>query len=224
MCERYAFAATPAQMAARFGLVDVPDGLPTSYNVAPQTYLPVVVDGSPKRLDIMRWGLVPAWAKDERIARQTTTARAETAAERPAYRTALRYHRCLVPATGYYVWRATPRGKQPFFVQSAQEPLLAFAGLYAIWYSPDGTELRTYTILTCEPPASLGLFGGRMPVILPRDAEAAWLDARETRTAAILRLLRPDPALALAVQPVSDAVNDRANDGPALIAPPARDD
>jgi putative SOS response-associated peptidase YedK len=150
MCGRYTFSTTPQQMTERFALEVTAPNLPPRYNVTPQMPMPIIVANSPNRLDIARWGLVPSWAKDERVGARMINARAETVAERPAYRAALRYHRCLVPATGYYEWQATARGKQPYYIHLADEPLFAFAGLYDTWHSPDGTELRTYTIITCE--------------------------------------------------------------------------
>src|SRR5262245_49619889 len=153
MCGRYMFNTDPRQLAQRFDLSVVPPDLPTRYNVAPQMHMPIIVATSLNRLDIARWGLVPAWAKNPGIGARTINARAETVAERPSYRAGVRYHRCLVPANGFYEWRATRRGRQPYFVHLRDEPLFAFAGLYDIWHSPDGSELHTYTILTCEPNA-----------------------------------------------------------------------
>ena len=224
MRDRYVFASSPQEVAERFALGSVPPDLPTRYNVAPRMHVPIVVGSGPSRLDIMRWGLVPSWAKDERAGARLIHAHAETVAAHPAYRAALRYHRCLVPANGYYVWRATGHGKEPYFVHLRDEPLFAFAGLYAVWYSPDGTELRTYTILTCAPNSLIVPTQSRMPVILPRAAEAAWLDSRETRAAAVLPLLQPYPREGMAARAVSTAVNNRKNEGPGLIAPlPAHD-
>jgi putative SOS response-associated peptidase YedK len=219
MCGRYMFAATPQQVTERFALSVVPPDLPARYNVAPQMHMPVIVPTSPNRLDIMRWGLVPSWAKDERAGTKMINARAETVAERPAYRAALRYHRCLVPAGGFYEWRATAHGKQPYFIHLRDEPLFAFAGLYDVWHGPDGSELRTYTILTCEANELLAPIHHRMPVMLPRDAEPAWLDPQETRAAAVLPLLQPYSAEAMAAYPVSTAVNSPRNEGPVLVAP-----
>jgi putative SOS response-associated peptidase YedK len=155
---------------------------------------------------------------------RTINARAETVAERPTYRAALRYHRCLVPAGGFYEWRATPQGKQPYFIHLPSESLFALAGLYDVWHSTDGSELRTYTIVTCEANSLMAPIHNRMPVILPRDAEAVWLDPQETRAAAVLPLLQPYPAEAMAAYPVSTAVNSPRNEGPALIAPLDRED
>ncbi len=217
MCGRYMLSTNPAQLAERFALSKVPPDLPTRYNVAPQMSMPVIVAKSPNRLDFMRWGLVPSWAKEPSIGFKTINARAETVAERPAYRSALRYHRCLVPAGGFYEWRSTPGGKQPYFIHLRDERLFAFAGLYEIWHSPDGSELRTYTIITCPPNQLMAPLHNRMPVILPREAEAAWLDPQETRVAAVLPLLQPSDSESMAAYPVSTLVNSPANDGPGLI-------
>ena len=122
------FSTGPQQRTERFVVSVVPPDLPTRYNVAPQMYMPVIVANSPNRLDFMRWGLVPSWAKDERAGYRMINARAETVAERPAYRAPLRYHRCLVPANGFYEWRTPPHGKQPYFIHLPDESLFAFRG------------------------------------------------------------------------------------------------
>jgi len=219
MCGRYMFATNPQHMTERFALSVVPPDLPTRYNVSPQMHMPVIIANSPNHLDFMRWGLVPSWAKDPSTGFKTINARAETVAERPAYRSALRYHRCLVPANGFFEWRATPQGKQPYFIHLRDELLFAFAGLYEIWHSPDGSELRTYAIITCQSNQLMAPIHNRMPVILPREAEAAWLDPKENRAAAVLSFLQPITAEAMDAYPVSTAVNSPRNDGPALIAP-----
>ena len=214
MCRRYVLAVRPEQVAERFGMGSAP-GLPASYNVGPGTYMPVLVGRGGPQIDFMQWGLVPPWAKTASGGARAINAAAETVAEHPAYRAALRYGRCLVPANGWYAWRST----RPYFVHLRDEPLFAFAGLYAVWYDPDGTELRSYSIVTCAASTSLAGIDARMPVILPRAAESAWLDQRETRSAALLPLLRPYPAEALLAYRVSPAVNARHNDGAPLIAP-----
>jgi putative SOS response-associated peptidase YedK len=213
------FSTNPQQMTERFALSVASPDLPNRYNVSPQMHMPVIVANSPNRLDIMQWGLVPSWAKDPSAGFKTINARAETVAERPAYRSAIRYHRCLVPANGFYEWCATRQGKQPYFIHLPGEPLFAFAGLYEIWHSPDGSELRSYAIITCQPNQLMAAIHNRMPVILPGEAEAAWLDPAETRVAAVLPLLQPYPAEAMEAYPVSTAVNSPRNDGPGLIDP-----
>ncbi len=157
--------------------------------------------------------------RDHHLLAPAHDTRAGTETERPAYRAAFRYRRCLVPASGFYEWAKTPHGKQPHFIHLPDEPLFAFAGLWESWHGPDGEELRTHTILTTTPNEIMAPLHDRMPVILPREVENAWLDPSETRTDRLLPLLRPCPAEAMAAYPVSRAVNDPRADGPELIAP-----
>ncbi len=224
MCGRYTLATTPQELNLRFALAQPPPAALRAYNAAPQLVMPIINGSVPRQIEPMQWGLIPAWAKDRSLAFKTINARAETVAERPAYRAAFRYRRCLVPASGFYEWAKAPHGKQPYFIHLPDEPLFAFAGLYDVWHSPDGSELRTYTILTCAPNRLMASLHHRMPVILPRAAEAVWLDPHETRAAAVLPLLQPYPAQPMAAYPVSAAVNSARNDGPALIAPLRPDD
>jgi putative SOS response-associated peptidase YedK len=221
VCGRYVLATTPQSLAQRFQLALAPPAAPRAYNVAPQTIMPIITGSAPRRIEPMQWGLVPAWAKERTIGSRTINARAETVAERPAYRAAFRYRRCLVPASGLYEWARTAHGKVPYFIRLPREPLFAFAGLWESWYGPDGDELHTYTILTTTPNTLMAPIHVRMPVILPREAEGRWLDPAETRAADLLPLLQPYPAELMTAYPVSRAVNDPRSDGRALIAPGA---
>jgi putative SOS response-associated peptidase YedK len=218
VCGRYMLATTPPVLSTRFALASVPPAAPRAYNVAPQAVMPVIVGGDARHAEPMQWGLVPAWAKERTIGYKTINARSETVAERPAYRAAFRYRRCLVPASGFYEWRKTPRGKVPYFIHLPNEPLFAFAGLWESWHGPEGDELRTFTILTTTPNALMAPLHDRMPVILPRELEAVWLDLAETQASALVPLLRPYPADVMAAYPVSTAVNSPQADGPELIA------
>ena len=222
MCSRYALATDASALTTRFDLPIRLSTFPSRFNVAPGQYLPIVVEVRGRQLDVMCWGLVPAWAKSASNSHQTINAPAETVAEHTAFRASLRYHRCLVPASGFYAWRRTARGKQPHYVHLPGEPLFAFAGLYDIWYAPDGTELHSYAIITTASNALLAPMHDRMPVILPREAEASWLDPAETTIRRVLPLLQPYPAAAMAADPVPGPMDDARSDGPALLdlAPP----
>jgi putative SOS response-associated peptidase YedK len=174
----------------------------------------------------MQWGLVPSWSKEPKSAYSTINARVETVAEKATYRTPLRRQRCLVPATGYYEWQAAgPEGaravKQPYYIQLADEDpadtLFAFAGLYDVWRGADGHELATYSILTTAADPLLVPIHARMPVMLPREAEAAWLDPHLTDPERVLALLRPPASEQIRLYPVSTAVNRPAYDSPELI-------
>jgi putative SOS response-associated peptidase YedK len=134
MCGRYSFEITPSQLQGRFAIAgDIP-GLPARYNVAPTQIMPVVVRRSPNRVALMRWGLIPSWAKDEKAGNRMINARAERVATSPAFRKALAARRCIVPASGFYGWRREGRtGKVPYWIFVQDEPVIGFAGLYAHW-------------------------------------------------------------------------------------------
>jgi putative SOS response-associated peptidase YedK len=226
MCGRYAVAATVEQIVARFNANPAPEGQEWAprYNVAPSQANPVVVRDDDTRLAFMQWGLVPAWSKEPKTSYSTINARVETVADKATYRTPLRRQRCLVPATGYYEWQAPGDGqgvKQPYHIQpvggDGADALFAFAGLYDIWRGPNGQNLATYTILTTAADPLLAPIHARMPIILPRDAEAAWLDPRLTDPAAALALLTPAAADRWRVYPVSTAVNSPSYDNPELV-------
>jgi putative SOS response-associated peptidase YedK len=194
------------------------------YNVAPTDLVPVVVlrhrsgdrDGPlVRQLRAAKWGLVPSWAPDTKRAGKLINARAETVTQLPAFRSAVRRRRCLVPADGWYEWAPRPdgAGRQPTYLTPADGDVVAFAGLYEIW-GPD--RLLTSSIVTTAAAGPLVAVHHRMPLMLPRSAWAAWLDPGR---ADVTELLVPDPALVdgMELRPVGPAVGTVANDGPALI-------
>ena len=220
MCGRYTLATTnPASVRERFALAPGTVVEPR-FNIAPgQDALAVTTDrdGAP-RADMLRWGLVPHWADDPKIGWRMINARAETAADKAAFRDPLRHRRCLILADGFYEWqRLGGKRKQPWWITLPTHEPFAFAGLWATW-RPKGRDdvepLRTFTILTTAPSDDLREVHDRMPVLLPRDAEAAWLD-HATPAAAVAELLVPRPGLVRI--PVGPDVGDPANDSPALI-------
>jgi len=222
VCGRYSLAIqTPADVRARFPVGESIE-IQRRYNVAPaDDVLAVTVDreGSP-RGELLRWGLVPSWAERHDIGMKMINARAETAAERPAFRRAYERYRCLIVADGFYEWRATPGArKQPFHIACTDRSVFAFAGLWSIWHAPDDGTLRTCTILTVAANAAIAPLHDRMPVILAPDAEAAWLDPGTplTELPDLLAPLAPDRT---ALRAVSTAVNDARYDGPECLAPP----
>jgi putative SOS response-associated peptidase YedK len=242
MCGRYDLNATALELAARFaaklaaesatgdaatGLAaDTSVGWRSRYNIAPQQSNPVVVRhlGGHNELELMQWGLVPSWSREPKLPYSTINARAETITSKPTFRKPLATQRCLVPATGYFEWvQGAQQGKQPYRIRLRDEEMegadsiFAFAGLYDIWHGPGGQELRTYTIVTTEANEALRAIHSRMPVILPRDAEAYWLDPNNTDTAALVSLLRPYPEALTTAYPVSTLVNKPTNDRPELI-------
>jgi putative SOS response-associated peptidase YedK len=223
MCGRFARRSTQTLLANWFGvgLEEMPWFAP-SYNVAPQSFQPVVRldrDSGKRAISLLRWGLVPFWAKDAKIGFSTINARAEEAASKPAYREALKKRRCLVPADAFYEWaRPAPKTKRPLaFALTSGEPY-AFAGLWESWRPKDGEPLETFTILTTGSNEIMAPIHNRMPVILePRDYDR-WLDAGGP-AAPPVDLLRPYPAERMTAWPVSARVGNVRNNDPELLKP-----
>lgn len=209
---------TPAPVLARaFGLPEVPE-LPERYNIAPTQGVAVVraaADGS--RLEVLRWGLIPAWVKDLKQAPTLVNARVETLLEKPSFRGAFRSRRCLIPADGFYEWKTVNGKKQPMYFSMKDGAPFALAGLWERWEGPDGTVIESCTTLTTEPNSVVSQIHDRMPVILPSAAFALWLDPRVSDAQKLMPLLGPYPAEAMQVHPVSPRVNAATAEGPECI-------
>jgi putative SOS response-associated peptidase YedK len=221
VCGRYSLAApNPAEVRARFP-IDESVEIRRRYNVAPGDEVLAVTtdrDGNP-RGELLRWGLVPSWAKQADTGLKMINARLETVAERPAFRRAFERYRCLIIADGFYEWRRQPSGpKQAFHITRTDGLPFAFAGLWSIWYGENDQKLRTCTIITTAASSAIAPLHDRMPVILAPDAEAAWLEASQppARLRELLVGLGPDQT---ALRPVGPAVNDARYDGPECLAP-----
>jgi putative SOS response-associated peptidase YedK len=248
MCGRYASIKAPADLADEFRAVDATDGAARAdYNVAPTKQVVTVVqrhprdaDGTPdpdtveRTLRLVRWGLVPSWAKDPKAGARMINARSESAAEKPAFRRALSSRRCLLPADGWYEWQRGPEHKQPYFTRNADGSSLAMAGIWEYWKPKDDPEnaypdgLVTAAVLTTSAVGVLAQVHDRMPLLLPPSAWDAWLDPDTPASAdAVAALLAPPSAelvAGLEVLPVSPMVNNVRNNGPELLAPLAPDD
>jgi putative SOS response-associated peptidase YedK len=222
MCGRFALTDTSEKLLAEsFDLNHVPD-LSPRYNIAPTQPVATIVqeaDSGQRQLLVMHWGLIPRWAKDRKMASRMINARGETAHEKPSFRAAFRYRRCLVIADGFFEWQAQDSGpKQPLFIHLADHRPFGMAGLYEHWTDPDtGELLTTCTIITTAANAFMTPIHQRMPVILPREHYAGWLDPRQTDAAAVRPLLGQYPAGQMAAFPVSRRVNSPANDDPGVI-------
>ena len=197
-------------------LVDEPGG---RYNIAPTDEAIVVVERDDRRaLTGYRWGLIPHWAPDARIASRTFNARAELIASMPAFRESFRRRRCLVPVDAFYEWKRQDGVRQPYRIFRADGRPLALAGLWAGWKNPETDEVRrTFTIVTTTPNAVVAELHNRMPVIVPDEAWARWLDPRPTELGELRALLEPSDEVALEIAPASRLVNDVRNDGPQLL-------
>jgi putative SOS response-associated peptidase YedK len=216
MCGRFTFQPTEA-FYRRFHIVNRLDGLVARYNIAPSQLVPVIISQGANQVVLMRWGLIPQWAKEEKTAYKMINARVETLAQRPAFRGLLAANRCLVPANGFFEWKAEPRGKSPFYIHPKSNQFFAFAGLYDVWIRPDGEALRTFTIITKDADEFMAHLHNRMPVILERDLEDAWLDPEITSAREVLDILERSAGVSLDAYPVSRMVNKPSVDSKALI-------
>ena len=219
MCGRYTLSTPAGRLAEEFQLDSTVEISP-SYNVAPtQQVAAVLEDEGGRRLEMLRWGLVPSWADDPDIGARMINARSETAPEKPSFRRAFRGRRCLIPADGFYEWKRENGGKQPYYFRMQDGRPFAFAGLWESW-DKGGGELRTCTILTTRPNSVLNGIHDRMPVILPHDAYDAWLDPDADREE-LGELMIPYPGADLETYPVSRFVNSPRNNDERCIEPAA---
>jgi putative SOS response-associated peptidase YedK len=217
MCGRYTLTS-PDKIAERFAVQADIELLLARYNIAPTQEIPAILDEDPYILTTLRWGLIPQWAKDEKIAGSLVNARCETVADKPAFRNAYRHRRCLVPADGFYEWQKTGIGKVPHRFTLKTGELFAFAGLWETWRKPDGSPVRTVSLMTTTPNAVVAPVHDRMPVILQRDLEAAWLD-HSTPVEKLATMLVPFPADQMKAAAVSNAVSNARIDSADLIQP-----
>jgi putative SOS response-associated peptidase YedK len=221
MCGRYSITTPVEALRRLFCLAGPAPNLAARYNVAPCQDVPVVRaagDGA-RSLAMLRWGLVPSWAKDAGIGNRLINARLETVHEKPSFRAAAVARRCILPADGFYEWKKEGKAKQPYRICLEDGAPFGFAGLWERWRDPAGSVMETCAILTTEANEALRAIHHRMPVILDPAGYAAWLDPGETDAVAALSLPRPIAARRLVAYPVSRYVNAARNDDPACIEP-----
>jgi putative SOS response-associated peptidase YedK len=216
MCGRFTLDPT-AKFYERFQIENRLDELIPRYNITPSQQVPVVISKSPNQVLMMRWGLIPSWAKDPAIAFKTINARIETLTEKPSYRNLIKYKRCIIPASGFYEWEKTPNGKVPHYIHLKKQPLFGFAGLYDLWKNEAGQFIYTFTIITQPPNKVMEKFHDRMPAILIPDLEDNWLDKTITDPFVALEFLLPTAGDAMAEYVVSKEVNKPENDSAELI-------
>lgn len=221
MCGRYRLTSKDRVIAKHFGS-DTDIEWSARYNIAPTQPMPAIRQDprQPKRvLSLLGWGLIPSWATDSSIGAKLINARAETAAEKPAFRDALRDRRCLIPADGFYEWSRAGRTKQPYCFEVNRGETFAFAGLWDRWNGPGGSPLETCTILTTNANSLLADIHDMMPVILRSEDYDLWLDPGFQRTDAIADLLRPYEAGLMNRYPLSTRINRVENDDPECSVP-----
>ena len=227
MCGRYSLTSELTELAERFGFAAGELAIQPRFNVAPsQPALTVIsagrnakAPGPANRAGFMRWGLIPAWAKDAAIGNRLINARAETLTEKPSFRRALERRRCLVLADGFYEWQKVGRKGQPFRITLASGEPFGLAGLWERWQAPSGETVNSCTIITTAANQLLAPIHHRMPVILSPHLETAWLDPDVSDTALLGSMLAPYPAEGMQFYPVSPLVNSTAHDSPDCITP-----
>lgn len=224
MCSRFTLARQASELGGLFA-VEMLHDLPPRYNIAPTQ--PVIAvrlrpGASSREVVLLQWGLVPSWAKDPAMGSRMVNARSETVAEKPAFRSAFRLRRCLIPADGFYEWKGAPGKKQPYHIRMRDGAPFAFAGLWEVWEWVEG-YLETCTILTTESNNVVRPLHDRMPVILPPADYALWLDTAVRNTGELQALLRPYPPEEMVAVPVSLRVNNPTNEGPDLLTPVSAD-
>ena len=219
MCGRFTLTLDPGELKEAFPDLQFPNDFSPRYNIAPSQPVAVVSNAEPNRVNFFTWGLIPSWAKDPAIGNRLVNARAETLGEKPSFRSAYKYRRCLILADGFFEWKAQPgtKSKIPHFIRLKSGRPFAFAGLWERWQAGDGSEIHTAAIITTHPNPFMAAIHDRMPVILPPDAYPLWLDPSPQAPASLQSLLVPYPADAMEAYPVSPLVNSPGNDRPELL-------
>jgi len=217
MCGRFTLTVNPAEFQDSFPDFGFPPVFAPRFNIAPSQPLLAIPNDGRRQATFFLWGFIPSWAKDSGFERRLINARGETLAEKPSFKGAFKYRRCLILADGFYEWQGTGKTKTPHFIFMKSRQPFAFAGLWSDWESSDGSRLKTCTIVTTTPNEVVAPIHKRMPVILPPTAYLAWLDPR-LRTD-LLPLLKPYPAEEMDAHPVSDLVNNPKNDRAECVVP-----
>jgi putative SOS response-associated peptidase YedK len=221
MCGRFTLTVDPADLREAFGNYTFPPKFAPRFNIAPSQPILAIPNDAKNKADFFVWGLIPSWAKDPAMGNRLINARGETLAEKPSFRGAFKYKRCLILADGFYEWKSQPgtKIKVPHFIFLKSRQPFAFAGLWDEWHSPDGDSIRSAAIVTTGPNELMAPIHNRMPVILPPSAYAQWLNPAPQTPDRLLPLLKPFPAAEMSAHPVSTLVNSPANDRAELVVP-----
>ena len=218
MCGRFVVFSDLKDIQRAFDIPATQTEVKPSYNVAPTHQVYVVVQrAGANALETMRWGLIPSWAKDEKIGSRMINARAESVAEKPSFKRSLQKRRCLVIADGFYEWHTEDGKKTPMFIRLKTDEPIGFAGLYDTWKSPDGEEITSCTIITTSANSMMQKIHERMPVILSKEAQKTWLDPEIQDVEKLVALLKPYSADKMQAYPVSPQVNSPKNNSAELI-------
>ncbi len=221
MCGRFSLTDIDS-IFSRFGVIiskDINKKITPHYNIAPTQKIPVIYKdkNQENRIEFMRWGLVPYWAKDPMIGYKMINARAETLTQKPSFKHLFKSKRCLVPSSGFYEWKRIDKRKVPYYIGIKNSKIFSFAGLYDNWKDSVGNELKTFTIITTNSNNTLKPIHNRMPVILEREFEEDWLDVKTHDFDSLKQMLKPYPDDKMIAYAVSTEVNNPSNDNPELI-------
>jgi len=221
MCGRFVRKSTLTEIKDEFDIVEILWAWEPSYNIAPGQDIAAVKGNDGNKLVAFRWGLIPFWAKDEQIGYKMINARSETVAEKRTFAQALKKRRCLIVADGFYEWQKLEdrKIKIPMYITLKSKRPFGFAGLYETWKSNEGNEIRSCTIITTKPNDLLEPIHNRMPVIIPVNDRAIWLDQSVDDPLQLLPLLKPYPARDMIAYEVSRQVNSPKNNSPEIIEP-----
>lgn len=219
MCGRFVFYSDPQFMREQYGFDEGPIEFRPRYNIAPTQQIVTVTNDGTRRAQLMRWGLVPFWAKDLKIGNRMINAVGETLATKPAFRAAFKKRRCLILADGFFEWRTDGKNKiQNYIFLKSRKPF-AFAGLWETWKSPEGETVKSCTIVTTSPNEFITPIHNRMPVILSEETEVLWLYPMTEDARVLTPLLIPSPSELMDSYLVSSYVNSPRNEGPECITP-----
>lgn len=221
MCGRFTLTVDAHQIREAFPWITLDHDIQPRFNIAPSQPIAVVANDGLKTIDYYQWGLIPSWAKDASIGYKMINARGETVEQKPSFRNAFRRRRCLILADGFYEWskETGSKSKQPIFIKMQDEKPFAFAGLWEFWQSPDGSDIRSCTIITTEPNELVKQYHNRMPVILTEFDYDLWLQTGETDQEQLKNLLKPYNPEKMEAYAVSKVVNNPANDTRECILP-----
>ena len=219
MCGRFTLTVDPGDLQDAFPGLTIQVPTKPRYNIAPTQPVAAITHLPGFSLTYLHWGLIPSWAKDPEIGSRLINARSETLAEKPSFRSAFRRRRCMILADGFFEWKLSPehKSKIPMYIKLKSGLPFAFAGLWEIWSSPDGSQIQSCTIITTQPNSFMENIHNRMPVILPKDAYNDWLDPTERSPKSLTHWLKPFPSDEMEAFPVSRLVNSPQSDVPECI-------
>ncbi len=224
MCGRSSLTKNEKELEKRFNATFYSDELERynpipNYNVAPTHMMPVITNQDPLKINIYKWGLIPFWAKDQKIGSSMINARIETIKEKSTYKATIKSKRCLIPLDGFYEWKKEGKNKIPFRIQTTDQEIFSCAGLWELWKSPEGTIIHSFTIITLPANRFMTQIHDRMPAILLPELEKIWLDDEAVHLSSIDDILLPYPDDRLKMYAVSPKINSVKNNEKSLIEP-----